>query len=102
MANSLFPSVLRTVVPLLAGWVITVTGALGVQADSTAVACGVTVVVTGGYYLLFRLLEHASTLLGWSTLRVAAGLLLGWARPPEYSQQGGTVLGLPDGVGARE
>ena len=85
MGESLFPSVMRTVVPLLAGWVLTVTGALGVEADSVAVASGVTVLVTGVYYLVFRLVEQAAARMSWEPLRVAAGLLLGWARPPKYS-----------------
>jgi small neutral amino acid transporter SnatA (MarC family) len=87
MKNSLFPSVLRTVVPLLVGWVITVTGALGIEADSTAVAGGTTVLVTALYYLLFRAVEQAATRLQWEPLRVAAGLALGWARPPEYGKE---------------
>lgn len=85
MSESLFPSVMRTLVPLLAGWALTVTGALGVHADSVAVASGVTVLVTGVYYLVFRVLEQAAAHLSWEPLRVAAGLLLGWARPPKYS-----------------
>lgn len=88
MTNSLFPSVLRTVVPLLVGWVLTVTGALGVEADSTAIAGGVVVLVTGVYYLLFRVVEQVAARLEWEPLRVAAGLLLGWARPPAYTPPG--------------
>ncbi|MBA4865901.1 hypothetical protein H1V43_32065 [Streptomyces sp. PSKA54] len=90
MATSLFPSVLRTVVPLLAGWVLTVTGALGIEADSTAVAGGTTVLVTGAYYVVFRLLEDLAGRLRWEPLRVASGLLLGWARPPQYAAGGGS------------
>lgn len=82
--TSLFPSVMRTLVPLLVGWVLTVTGALGVHADSTAVAGGVTTLVTGVYYLVFRLLEQAATRLSWEPVRMLAGMLLGWARPPQY------------------
>jgi hypothetical protein len=81
----LLPSILRTVVPLLAGWAITVLSGLGLTADSAAIAGGVTAAVTAAYYLTFRLVERAVEKLdgpGW--VRVAAGLLLGYARPPQY------------------
>lgn len=81
---NLFASVLRTVVPLLVGWVLTVTGALGIDADSTAVAGGVTAAVTAVYYLVFRLIEEAAGRVGNETVRKIAGVLLGYARPPEY------------------
>lgn len=81
---NLLASLLRTVVPLLAGWVLTVTGALGIEADSTAVAGGITVLVTAVYYLVLRLAEAAAIRLRWEPLRLVAGLLLGWARPPQY------------------
>ncbi|TFE42580.1 hypothetical protein E3E14_25330 [Streptomyces sp. ICN441] len=73
--------------PLLVGWVLTVTGALGIEADSVAIAGGVTAAVTAVYYLLLRLAEQAAARLQWEPLRVAAGLLLGWARPPEYGSR---------------
>lgn len=82
--NPLFPSVLRTAVPLLAGWILTNTGALGIQPDSATVAGGVTVGVTLAYYVVFRLAELGAARIGWQPLRLAAGLLLGWARPPKY------------------
>lgn len=81
---NLFASLLRTVVPLLAGWVLTVTGALGLDVDSATVAGGVTAAVTAVYYLLFRLVEEAAGRLGWQPVRLLAGVLLGWARPPQY------------------
>ncbi|MFE7947423.1 hypothetical protein [Streptomyces sp. NPDC057426] len=81
---NLLASLLRTVVPLLAGWFLTVTGALGIDVDSTAVAGGITVAVTAAYYALLRLAEEAAARIGWEPLRLVAGLLLGWARPPEY------------------
>lgn len=81
---NLLASTLRTLVPLLAGWVLTVTGALGIDADSTAVAGGVTIAVTAAYYLALRLAEEAAARLEWEPLRLAAGVLLGWARPPQY------------------
>ncbi len=80
----LLPSILRTVVPLLAGWAITVLSGLGLSADSTAVAGGVTVATAAVYYLLFRLAERAAEHLGVPWLRAAAGVALGYARPPRY------------------
>ncbi|MER5601529.1 hypothetical protein [Streptomyces sp. NPDC002265] len=81
----LFPSVLRTVVPLLAGWAITVLTGLGLQADSATVAGGVTVAVAAVYYLAFRVIERLTEKLhGPAWLTMVAGLLLGYARPPRY------------------
>ncbi|MBD0707402.1 MULTISPECIES: hypothetical protein [unclassified Streptomyces] len=81
---SLYPSVLRTAVPLLAGWILTVTGALGIETDSTAVTGGITAAITLAYYVLLRLAEHGAAHIGWEPGRLLAGLLLGWARPPQY------------------
>ncbi|GAA2108650.1 hypothetical protein [Streptomyces synnematoformans] len=81
---NLYLSVLRTVVPLFVGWLLTVTGALGIDVDSEAAAGGVTVVVAAVYHALFRVLEDAAVRLKWEPLRLVAGALLGWARPPEY------------------
>lgn len=79
---SLFPSVLRTAVPLVAGWVITALVSIGVDFPSQQVTVVVTAVVTAAYYLLFRLLEqHAPT--GGPAAKLF-GVLLGYARPPEY------------------
>lgn len=81
---NLYISVLRTLVPLFVGWVVTAAGAFGVDADSTTVAAGVTALVTAAYYAVFRALEEWATKQDWKPLRLAAGVLLGWARPPEY------------------
>ncbi|HEY9407939.1 MAG TPA: hypothetical protein VIP77_00030 [Jiangellaceae bacterium] len=92
--NALFPSVLRTAVPLLAGWILTGTGALGIEADSVAVAGGVTTAVTLAYYVLFRLTELGAARIGWEPLRLVAGLLLGWARPPKYPSTKATSVDI--------
>ncbi|MEV7282883.1 hypothetical protein [Streptomyces sp. NPDC093111] len=89
--NNLFASVLRTAVPLTAGWILTVTGALGIETDSKAVTGGVTAAVTLAYYVLFRLAELAADRIGWEPARLIAGLALGWARPPEYQAPTGTL-----------
>jgi hypothetical protein len=81
----LLPSILRTVVPLLAGWVITVLSGLGLAADSASVSGGVTVAVAAVYYLVFRVVERAAEKLGGPAwVKAAAGLLLGYAKPPKY------------------
>jgi hypothetical protein len=81
----LLPSILRTVVPLLAGWAITVLSGIGLSADSTAVAGGVTVAVAAVYYLAFRVIERLTEKFrGPAWLMMAVGLLLGYARPPRY------------------
>lgn len=83
---NLLASLLRTVVPLAAGWVLTVTGALGIDVDTAETAGLVTAAVTAGYYLLLRLAEQAAAKLRWEPLRLVAGVLLGWARPPQYER----------------
>ncbi|NUK22079.1 hypothetical protein [Streptomyces lunaelactis] len=88
---NLLASLLRTVVPLAVGWILTVTGALGIDVDSAEAASLVTAAVTAGYYFLLRLAEQAAERLQWEPLRLVAGVLLGWARPPQYEQTSGTV-----------
>ncbi|MER8042702.1 hypothetical protein [Streptomyces sp. NPDC094032] len=88
---NLLASVLRTAVPLLAGWILTVTGALGIETDQPAIVAGVTAAVTLAYYMLLRLAELAAERIGWEPVRLVAGLLLGWARPPAYTPPTGTV-----------
>jgi len=80
----LLPSILRTVVPLLAGWAITVLSGIGLDADSASVAGGVTAAVVAVYYVVFRVVERLAEKLNVPWLRAAAGLLLGYARPPRY------------------
>ncbi|MFE7514401.1 hypothetical protein ACFU8I_24705 [Streptomyces sp. NPDC057540] len=84
-------SLLRTVVPLLAGWILTVTGAVGLETDSVALAGGITAALTVAYYIVFRVLEVLAARIGWEPLRLIAGLLLGWARPPAYDKPTNTV-----------
>jgi hypothetical protein len=81
---ALFVSTMRTVVPLVAGWLLTLAVNAGVTIDSDRVVSAVTVVMAVAYYLLFRLLELLGTRLRGTLLQNAAGLLLGWARPPSY------------------
>ncbi|MFE2556681.1 hypothetical protein ACFXGT_11685 [Streptomyces sp. NPDC059352] len=88
---NLLASILRTAVPLLAGWVLTVTGALGIEADSVTVTIGITAAITLAYYVLLRLAELGAARIGWEPGRLVAGLLLGWARPPEYKGPAATL-----------
>lgn len=82
--STLFVSTMRTGVPLVAGWLLTLAVQAGVTIDSDKVVTAVTVVLALVYYLLFRLLELLGTRLRGTFLQNIAGLLLGWARPPSY------------------
>jgi hypothetical protein len=92
MPASLFPSIMRTVVPLIAGWLLTLAVNAGVTIDSGTVTGAVTVGLVLAYYLAFRLLEVLGTKLRGTALQKFAGFLLGWARPPAYPS---TDDGLP-------
>lgn len=88
MPRSLFPSFMRTVVPLVAALVLSWLGRVGLNIFSSAqVTMWVTAGLAAAYYAVFRLLEAWSVRIGWSWLRKAAGFLLGWARPPQYPAQ---------------
>ncbi|MFF5001691.1 hypothetical protein ACFY3G_02590 [Streptomyces phaeochromogenes] len=91
MPASLFPSVMRTVVPLIAGWLLTVAVRAGVAIDSEQVVSAVTVGAVLLYYVVFRLLEFLGTKLRGTALQTVAGFLLGWARPPAYLNTGGAL-----------
>ncbi|MFJ9374449.1 hypothetical protein [Streptomyces sp. NPDC101455] len=91
MPASLFPSVMRTLVPLIAGWLLTLAVRAGVTIDSDKVTSAVTVALVLAYYLLFRVLEFIGTRLRGTTLQKVAGFLLGWARPPAYPDTSGAL-----------
>lgn len=80
----LFISVMRTVVPVVAGWLISLAAWAGLDLDSNAVVGAVTLVATVAYYVLFRLLEIAGQHARGTALQRLAGVMLGWARPPQY------------------
>jgi hypothetical protein len=85
MPSSLFPSFMRTVVPLVAGLLLTWLARAGLNVFGSAqVTMWVTAGLAAAYYAVFRLLEAWSARIGWMWLRRVAGFLLGWARPPEY------------------
>jgi hypothetical protein len=81
---NLFASLMRTIVPIVAGAVLTALVHIGVAFDSATVASIVTAVLTGAYYTAFRLLEHLATSIQSPALARIAGFLLGWATPPDY------------------
>ncbi|MFD9107130.1 hypothetical protein [Streptomyces bottropensis] len=84
MQNNLFLSVMRTLVPYGVGLVLTATGWLGIPVDSEAAAGAVSLGLAAAYYLVFRLLEELAERMAWEPLQTLAGVLLGWARPPQY------------------
>ncbi|QJD53978.1 membrane protein [Streptomyces phage Galactica] len=83
---SVFPSVMRTVVPLVVGWVVTALTSLGVDFGSERTTAVVTVVISAAYYTVFRLLENAAPTGGKA--EKFFGLLLGFVRPPVYPPSG--------------
>ncbi|WP_406515587.1 hypothetical protein OH809_24985 [Streptomyces sp. NBC_00873] len=69
-------SLVRTLAPILAGWLITQALRLGVHLDGTVLVSLETSAFAGAYYLVFRWAElHLSPRFGW---------LLGYAQPPQY------------------
>lgn len=82
MRSALLPSLIRTLVPLIVGWALSlpITPALldllqVTTADATqALTAGVTAVVAGLYYLAVRMFEVY--------VRPKFGVLLGWASQP--------------------
>lgn len=83
-SSSFFISVMRTLVPMGVALVLSVTGRLGIPVDSEQAAMVVFLLLGAAYYLVFRGLEWLAERLAWRPLQLAAGLLLGWARPPSY------------------
>lgn len=98
--KDLFVSFMRTAVPLVAGWMMAAAGVLGIKPDSTATAAAATVLLTAAYYALFRLLEQLALRLRVEPLRQFAGVLLGWARPPQYQTAPGDGDGPPPRTGS--
>lgn len=86
MASNLFISTTRSLTPIVAGLVLSLTGRLGIPVDSERASLVVFAGLAGAYYLAVRGLEYLAERMAWRPLQVAAGLLLGWARPPAYGQ----------------
>ncbi|MDG9706525.1 hypothetical protein, partial [Streptomyces sp. DH37] len=79
--------------PILAGFLLTLAARAGVEIDGEIATLAVGAGLMLAYYLLFRLQEAVADRIGWEPLRMAAGVFLGWARPPKYVEDTiGTVL----------
>lgn len=69
-------SLVRTLAPIAAGWLITQALRLGVHVDSATIVSLLTAGFSAVYYAVFRWAElHISARFGW---------LLGYATPPQY------------------
>jgi hypothetical protein len=84
--NNLFTSLMRTLVPIVAGLVLSWAARLGLDLDDAQLTVYVTAALTAGYYAAFRLLEELAERMAWRPLQLLAGVLLGWARPPAYER----------------
>lgn len=82
--TGLFISVMRTGVPLVAGWLLTLVVRAGIEIDSATVTGAVTVALGIVYYVVFRLVELLGERAPGTFLQNLAGVFLGWARPPAY------------------
>jgi hypothetical protein len=83
---ALFVSFMRTAVPLVAGWLLTLAARAGFDVGDATAASLVTVVLAVVYDLAFRVLEVLGERSKGTALQTIAGVLLGWARPPQYPQ----------------
>ncbi|WP_406202562.1 hypothetical protein OG331_31695 [Streptomyces sp. NBC_01017] len=81
---ALFVSFMRTAVPFVVGWLLTLAVRAGIEIDSATVTGAVTVGLGVAYYFVFRLLEWLGERLPGTAVQTVAGVLLGWARPPSY------------------
>lgn len=86
MPNNLFVSLMRTLVPVVAGLALGAAARVGLDLDDEAATTYVTGALTFAYYALFRGLELLAQRMAWQPLQLAAGVLLGWARPPAYEK----------------
>lgn len=85
-------SIVRTVVPLIVGALVTLVAHSGLNLDTVQATELVTVVVTAVYYILVRVLEqHVSPNFGW---------LLGAAKTPVYVSAGDDSTADADSVPA--
>lgn len=79
-----YVSFMRTVVPLLAGLLITHAARAGFDVSDGTAHEAAAAAVAAAYYAAFRALEDAATRRGWTRVARWAGVALGWARSPEY------------------
>lgn len=83
---NLFVSLMRTLVPIVAGLALTWAARVGLDLDEATATAYVTAALTAGYYAAFRLLEELAERMAWRPLQLLAGVALGWARPPAYER----------------
>ncbi|MER6533027.1 hypothetical protein ABT215_04230 [Streptomyces sp900105755] len=98
---NLFVSTMRTLVPLIVALVLSGFGRLGIPVDSDTAASAVALGLAGAYYVVFRGLEALAGHLSWRPLQLAAGIFLGWARPPAYEERDADVLAALKRAGGR-
>lgn len=71
-------SVIRTTVPAVAGYLLSVLAGVGIELDSGALTTVLSGLFIGGYYAIARALE---------SLHPWFGVLLGWVAQPNYSKE---------------
>lgn len=89
MPTNLYTSMMRTVVPVVAGLLLGWAAQVGWHLDDAQITSAVTSALTAVYYAAFRLLEEYAGKLNMPWLQKTAGVLLGWARPPQYDPPAG-------------
>lgn len=85
--SPVYVSVIRTVVPIIAGAVISAAAFINLELSGELTAVFVTSVVSAVYYTVFRFLEDRAQRIGVPWLKDLAGKLLGMARPPEVEKK---------------
>ncbi|MFB7858808.1 hypothetical protein [Rhodococcus qingshengii] len=85
--SALYVSVIRTVVPIIAGGVISAAAFIGLELSGELTAVVITTVVSAVYYTVFRFLEDKAQHIDVPWLKELAGKLLGMARPPEMDKK---------------
>lgn len=75
MNTANLPGYIRTIVPMIVGWIVSVLTGWGLDADSATVTQLVVAIVGAVYYIIVRLLEKKFPKLGW---------LLGSPKTPVY------------------
>jgi hypothetical protein len=73
--GDLLRSIVRTLVPVVVGLIISTLAQAGIDVDEGALTTFIDSVFVGGYYAIVRLLETQSEAFGW---------LLGLPSPPSY------------------
>lgn len=85
-------SIARTVVPMVAGLILALAARIGLDLDQAEVTAAVATVLSAAYYTGLRGLEEWAGRTQRPRLRRVAGVLLGWARPPQYPAPAGRSL----------